>query len=198
MAEDVAARRASDRALTLRACAGERDAQLAIFHGHRDRVHLIAYRLLGSNRDVDDIVQDSFLALFRALPSFRGDAQLGTFVDRITTRVVYRYLEAGLPRRHLSVVVPPSEELGPAPEARLEAREAMRRLYAILDRLAPIYRVAFALHVIDGRPMAEVASMMGATVIATKLRVFRARRMVDSRARLDPMLAPWVENGRSR
>ena len=56
------------------------------------------------------------------------------------------------------------------------AREGVRRLYAALDRLPPRARVAFALHEIEGRSMAEVATLTGASVTATKLRVWRARR----------------------
>jgi DNA-directed RNA polymerase specialized sigma24 family protein len=71
----------------------------------------------------------------------------------------------------------------------------MRRLYAMLDRIEPHYRIAYTLHVVDGRPMKEVASAMGCSTIAAKNRVWRARGMVHARALRDPVLAEFLPKG---
>ena len=73
------------------------------------------------------------------------------------------------------------------------AREAARRAYALLDRLELNKRVAFSLHVIDGRPLAEVARVMDASLVATKVRVWRARREMERRADRDPVLKNFLE-----
>jgi DNA-directed RNA polymerase specialized sigma24 family protein len=65
----------------------------------------------------------------------------------------------------------------------------------VLDGLSPGARVAFTLHEIDGRSMAEVAEVVGATVTATKLRVWRARRAVEAAAAADPVLREFVSEG---
>ena len=62
-------------------------------------------------------------------------------------------------------------------------REAARRLYAALDRIEVKQRIAFALAVIDGRPLAEVAELTDSTMFAVKTRVWRARRELMRRAR---------------
>jgi RNA polymerase sigma-70 factor (ECF subfamily) len=77
-------------------------------------------------------------------------------------------------------------------EQRVIAREAARRLYAELEKMDPVQRVAFTLHVVDGRPLSEVAEIMEATLVATKTRVWRARRAIEKRARRDPALASFV------
>jgi RNA polymerase sigma-70 factor (ECF subfamily) len=72
------------------------------------------------------------------------------------------------------------------------AREAARRLYSELDRIEPVQRLAFTLHAVDGRPLEEVADLMGATLVATKSRVWRARQALEKRARRDPLLGRFV------
>ena len=76
------------------------------------------------------------------------------------------------------------------------AREGLRRLYRILERLDAKQRIAFTLCAIDGRPQQEVASLMSASLVATKARIWRARREVDRLARLDPLLASLVADSR--
>jgi DNA-directed RNA polymerase specialized sigma24 family protein len=70
-----------------------------------------------------------------------------------------------------------------APERRI-----LERIYHHLSALSPKNRIAFVLHVVDERPIAEVAALMGATQAATKSRVFLARRQLVRRAGRDPML----------
>ena len=80
---------------------------------------------------------------------------------------------------------PEAVEAGDEPAAVL-AKDGVRRLYQVLDRLPPASRIAFALYEIDGRSMAEVAEVTGASVTATKLRVWRARRTLEAAAARDP------------
>jgi DNA-directed RNA polymerase specialized sigma24 family protein len=75
-------------------------------------------------------------------------------------------------------------------------REAVRRLYLLLDAVPAASRAAFLLHVVDGRSLAEVAEMTGTTTIATKLRVWRTRQRIEVAALRDPLLAPFVDRRR--
>jgi DNA-directed RNA polymerase specialized sigma24 family protein len=59
--------------------------------------------------------------------------------------------------------------------------------------IAPKMRIAFTLHELEGHPLAEVAELMEATVVATKTRVFRARQRIDAAARKDPVLKSFVQ-----
>ena len=76
----------------------------------------------------------------------------------------------------------------------VRARMAMVRLYRALDRLDPTMRVAFALAVIDGRPLAEVAELTGASLSAVKTQVWRARNALDKRAAADVVLSEYIED----
>ncbi len=80
----------------------------------------------------------------------------------------------------------------PSAWQQLALRDAVRRLYQALERVDPAQRVAFALVVIDGRPVAEVAELTGTSRVAVKTRVWRARRALMVRAKRDPVLASYL------
>jgi DNA-directed RNA polymerase specialized sigma24 family protein len=90
-----------------------------------------------------------------------------------------------------------TEAAGPCPEESALIKEAARRLYAELDAMDPTLRLALTLHVIDDRPVAEVARMMDASVVATKTRVWRARRHLEKCAERDPSLAAFLSSSAS-
>jgi RNA polymerase sigma factor (sigma-70 family) len=79
-----------------------------------------------------------------------------------------------------------------SPEERAVRREAVRRLYAELERLEPSQRLAFTLTAVEGRTSREVAELMESTVTTAKLRAWRARRTLEGRARKDPLLSEFL------
>lgn len=184
--------RESDRELARRAAAGDRRAQHDVFAQQKASVHRALFRILGSNRDVEDLVQDAFIAIFRALPSYRGDSALTRWCLTITTRVAFAYISR---RKPASVDLALVEEILPGGldvQRQVHAREAARRLYAALDRIEPKQRIAFALAKIDGRTLEEVAEMTESSLFAVKTRVWRARKTLYARAKKDPVLAPYL------
>ncbi len=185
---------ADDTALVARCLAGERSAERELFRRERGRVHATLYRVLGANRDLEDLVQEAFLEVFRSLGGFRGESRLSTWIDRITVRVAYRYLSRRKPAAVSLEALPELDVAAPGAEVdgRAAAREGVRRLYAALAELTPRARVAFALHVIEGRPIAEVAKLTDSAVVATKVRIWRARRELERRAAADFVLAEFL------
>ena len=184
--------RAEELELAQRCSAGDREAQREFFLRQRAQVHRTLYRVLGTNRQVEDLIQETFIAAFGALPSFRGESSLATWVDTIAARVIYRHLaRRAPPPPHLQALHTPQADI-PDPERELLAREALRRLYSVLDRIEPAHRIAYTLHVIDGRPMKEVARITRTTRMAVKNRVWRARRSLHARALRDPLLSELV------
>ena len=178
-----------DRCLT-----GEPAATRELFRRHRNRVHACLYRVLGGNADMDDLLQEAFLQVFQSLRSWRAEASLATWIDRVAVRVAYRYLT----QRGRRVVTAPmsDDDAAPADEItgarRQFARDGVKRLYDVLGDLSPAARLAFTLHEIDGRPLAEVAELVGSSVTATKLRVWRARKRVEGAAAADPVLREFL------
>jgi RNA polymerase sigma-70 factor (ECF subfamily) len=185
-------RAADDLTLARRCVAGDRAAQRELFDREKRRVHAALYRILGSNAMMEDLVQEAFLEIFRSLANFRGEATLGTWVDRCTVRVAFAYLTRKRPRVAQLELVPEVPANDASAEQRVMMREAARRLYAELDRIEPVQRLAFTLHAIDGRSLEEVAQLMDATLVATKARVWRARQALEKRARKDALLASFL------
>ena len=187
------AARGHDLALAQRAAEGDRSAQRELFHAQKSSVHHTLYRILGANRDIEDLIQDAFLEIFRALPSFRGDSSLSRWCQTIATRQAYLSIERRKPTA-VDLEVVENEVVDRDPDAHRVAlaRQAAKRLYAALDRLDPKMRIAFALNVIDGLSLAEVAELTESSLVATKTRVWRARRELMKRAQKDPILASYL------
>ena len=181
-----------DRELAARCVGGDRAAQRRLFEREKRQVYATLYRILGSNQSLDDLLQDVFLAVFRGLHTFRGESSLSTWIDRCAVRTAFGYIRNKRGRNHLELVPETIAADDPSAERRALAREATRRLYETLERLDPKHRMAFILHAIDGRPVAEVAELMEATVVATKARIWRSRRYVEKRAKVDPVLADYL------
>jgi RNA polymerase sigma-70 factor (ECF subfamily) len=189
----ASAAREHDLELARRAASGERPAQRALFLEQRANVHRALFRILGSNRELEDLLQDAFFEIFRALPSFRGDSTLGRWCQTIAVRVAYLTISR---RRAPAVDLALVEEVVASDvdlQRHVLMREATRRLYAALDRIEAKQRIAFALAVIDGKPLAEVAELTDTSVFAVKTRVWRARRELMKRASKDPVLSAYLD-----
>lgn len=183
----------TDLVLVDRCKDGEQAATRELFRQYQGRVHGTLYRILGANRDIDDLMQDSFIQIFRSLHNFRGESKLSTWIDRITVRVAYRYI-GKKPKELVPVAELELDALAPAPSQQVFSREGVRRLYRALAELPPAARIAFALHEIDGRSVAEVAEIVGAAKSTTKLRIWRARRSLFKLAAKDPFLAELLSD----
>jgi RNA polymerase sigma-70 factor (ECF subfamily) len=182
----------ADRQLAARCAAGDRLAQRELFAQVRRAMHAVMYRILGSNRDLEDLLQDAFIGVFRSIHSYRGESALSTWCCTIATRTTWAHLARRRPATtHLELADEPADH-GPSAARVVEARAALRQLYAILDKLDPAQRISFTLAVIDGRALAEVGALTGASVVAVKTRVWRARREIERRAAREPALLDYV------
>lgn len=185
--------REHDLALAQRAAGGDRVAQRELFQAFKTGVHHTLYRILGNNRDLEDLIQDAFLEIFRSLKGYRGDSTLSRWCQTIATRSAYLYIGKRKPASVDLAIVEDTVANDHDTRRHAMVREAARRLYAALDRIEAKQRIAFALAVIDGLPLAEVAQLTDSTVFSVKTRVWRARKQLFARAAKDPVLAPYLD-----
>ena len=183
--------REHDVALAQRAGGGDRVAQKELFHAQKQGVHHALFRVLGSNRELEDLLQDSFVAIFRALPSFRGESSLARWCQTIAMRTAFATIAKRRPAL-LELVEEQVADATPDVQRVMRARDAVRRLYGALDKIEAKQRIAYALFAIDGRTLAEVAELTDSTVLAVKTRVWRARRELMRRARKDEVLTEYL------
>jgi RNA polymerase sigma-70 factor (ECF subfamily) len=161
-----------------------------VFRRHADTVYRLAHRLLGSGADADDVVQETFIEVFRSIHRYRGEASLSSWLHRIAVRTAGHHrkrIRRHAPRLHL--VPKAGEERDPETDA--DGRRVTARVEALLDRLAESRRAVFVLHEVEGYSLPETAALLGISVTAAKKRVWRARRDLERLARTDPMLASF-------
>lgn len=167
--------RASDP-LVVRCLEGDAGAFRAVVDRHGRAVKGTLVRILGPRRDLDDLVQQVFLELVVALPRFREDSSLATFVTAIAANVARHAMR----RRRAPVEHGPDDRVsGEDPEARASARERLDRTFRLLARLGADKRIAFVLCVVEGRDVREVARALHAEPATIRARIAAARRDLE-------------------
>ena len=181
----------SDEALAARAAAGDDSAFETIVSRYQARVFRLACRLT-SDTEAPDVLQETFLQVYRHLSSFRGESQFGTWVYRIATNaaLMHRRATARRPAEPLDLYLPRFDADGThaATPAELQVVSQTdelldRRLLAGkaregIARLPDVYREAFVLRDLEDVPTAEVAQALGIEPAAVRQRVHRARLML--------------------
>lgn len=173
-------------------CAREPAAVAAMFKEYCGTVERIISRLVGATTDLEDLVQTTFVEAMRAIGRYRGEASFKTWITSIAVHVAQHHLRAGHLRRHAPLELVPEAHVAtssPNLEAQIDERRLSARLYALLDKIPARQRVALLLFTIDGRPVEEVAALMGASQTTTRSRVFFARRALRTLIAADPDLS---------
>ncbi|MEJ7601911.1 MAG: RNA polymerase sigma factor [Kofleriaceae bacterium] len=167
-----------DDELIRRVVAGERSAFEEIYRRHADHVFALLTRLVGPDREREDLLQDVFIRLHPALSRFRGDCSLGTLVFRIATRVAMDRLRHLRRARTELVDFDLEDEIDPAatPAEVTERVEQLTEALAQLAQLAPKLRIAFVLREVMGMSYQEVARIADTNAAAARMRVALARR----------------------
>ena len=155
-------------------------------------------RLVGRRSEVEDLLQNTFIAALRAFPRFRGEASVRSWLTRIAIAVFHDHLRRPEIRRRAQMVLI-SESHGIADplqvDRQTDTRRGLSRLSVHLEAIAPKKRIAFVLHVVEGYPIEEVAMLTKATRTATKSRIFWARRELLRRVRRDLLLRDLLAEG---
>jgi RNA polymerase sigma-70 factor (ECF subfamily) len=173
-----------DAALIAAARRGDGSAFARLFRRHADGVRTRLTRLVGPVAERDDLVQKVFIAFHRALPTYRSEGSVSTYLHRIAVNAAYDYLR-GRRRRPDADGSPDAEELfepgSPALEDQVAARADLARLLELLDQLTPKKRIAFVLVAVEGCSLAEAAALVGAAEDTVKQRALHARREILAR-----------------
>lgn len=170
--------RAREQELISRAQKGDRAAFAALLREHQDEVYTLARRLVGDPHLASDVAQEALIRAWRALPRFRGDARLSTWLYRITVNTAWTHKKRAVRHQsssiddHLEVAAPMGAD---HPEIAGEILELRGRLRVALDGLPDAQREVVVLKDIYGWSHVEIAETMGISVTAAKVRLHRAR-----------------------
>jgi RNA polymerase sigma-70 factor, ECF subfamily len=179
----------SDADLLAAHVAGDREAFGVLFTRHRDRLWAVALRTMGNPDDAADGLQDGMVAAYRRAASFRGEAQVTTWLHRVVVNACLDRLRAAKVRR-AEALPDDLEEYGdrgslqtatggagvPVDPADVAVADDRRR--EVLEALATLpeeQRAALVLVDMEGYPVAEAAEMLGCAVGTVKSRCSRGR-----------------------
>lgn len=177
---------------------GDTQAFEELVRRYSGRLLRAARRILPSEEDARDALQDAFVAAFRSLGNFEATARLSTWLHRIVVnaslmklrtrrRKPEEAIEEYLPRfaedGHQS---PPSTPWNESAEAMVEREELRRLVRDSIERLPESYRTVLVLRDLEELSTEETAAMLGASPNAVKIRLHRARQAL--RGLLDPQM----------
>ena len=166
-----------DAELVHRARAGDRWAEEMIYRRHVGRLTRIAARLLRHGADVEDVVQETFLAAYADLGALREPSRLGPWLARSMVHRCHKRFRRRKVRRLLGLETGRDEPLeaqakaGTSPELRAE----LALLDRALERLGDAERICWVLRVLEGHALADVAAVAGCSLATAKRRVARAQ-----------------------
>lgn len=163
-----------DARLVERCAAGDDSAFDQIVLRYQDRVARLAYRLLGWQGDAEDVVQEVFLAAFKGLKRFRGNAQLSTWLTRITINKCHSYRRRNWRWwRRLEMTDDLIEPRGS--DAAVLDRERFEQIREAIQRLPMKYREVVVLTYLEGMSGEAVAETLGIRRGTVDVRLHRAR-----------------------
>ncbi len=187
---------AEEATLVEQAKAGDVNAFAELVRMTQAEVYTLAYRLTGNDDDARDVAQDAYLRAFRGLKRFRGDARFSTWMYRITANCASTHLSRRSKAGHDELTdddAMADDRPESNPEGMAEAGALRDRMTAALSELAPSLRAVVVLRDVYDLPHEAIASELGITEAAAKVRLHRARRKL--RERLFPM--PGEEKARA-
>jgi RNA polymerase sigma-70 factor, ECF subfamily len=165
-------RETNDIHLVLAAQRGDLIAFELLVRRYGTPAYRIALRILGNPTDAEDVLQDSLLRAWQALPELRDRRFFSTWLYRIVTN---RCLNAIRSRRATEVLPDEIEDETRRPNHVTEARTQLETLGRAIMRLTPEQRVPFVLRELEGFSYEEIAEVLGTTVPGVKGRLHRAR-----------------------
>lgn len=181
-----------DEGLLRRAATGDPAAFREIFLRHRADVARLVFRMLHAPSDLEDVVQEVFVQVYRSLKDFRGQSKFSTWLHRVTVNVVLMHRRSARSRPVLAEEAPSdfvADERQPLPDEDAERCERMRAFQRLLGRLADKKRIVFVLHELEGMSPSEIAEIVAAPVLTVRTRLFYARRELEEMLGEEPTLA---------
>ncbi len=153
------------------------------YRAHARYVGGVAYRLLGRDDEVDDVVQEVFVELVRSWARVRDPAALRGWLATVTTRVVAKKLGRRRTQRFFGVggPLPADYERVASAGATIEERALLAQVYRELDRLPAAERVAWTLRHVEGLRLEECAVRCECSLATVKRRIRAGHTRLASR-----------------
>ncbi|MCB5184802.1 RNA polymerase sigma factor RpoE [Methylobacillus gramineus] len=182
-----------DQQLVERAQGGDKRAFGLLVDKYQRKLGRLLSRLIRDPAEVEDVVQESFIKAYRALPSFRGDSAFYTWLYRIGINTAKNYLVAmgRRPQATGDIEIEDAENFEDGnelrtmdtPETELMGKEIARTVNDTVAALPEELRTAITLREIEGLSYEEIATMMDCPIGTVRSRIFRARETIAQKLR---------------
>jgi RNA polymerase sigma-70 factor, ECF subfamily len=169
---------------------------------YQGKIYRHLRKMVNDPLQAEDLLQETFLNVYRGLSGFTGAASFSTWLFRIATNSALMYLRRERPETveyddKISMEsqdsIAPSPELVATPLERLLSMEGKAKIEEAIDQLPVIYRSVIVLRDVEGFSLEEVSTILGASVPAIKSRLHRARNIVRG-----TLTSYYKEKGSSR
>ena len=181
--------RAHERAQVQHVVAGDADALRSLVVEYHPLAYNLAYKVLGERGDAEEVVQDAFIKIHRALPQFRGESSLKTWILRIVLRLSlnrrrnrarsawYRLgLNQGVAGEDAEYLPQLAREMTPTPESECISNETRRIVLEMVDELPDALREALILNSFEELSYDEIARVLQVPVGTVSSRIHSARK----------------------
>ena len=172
--------------LVLSSKKGDQDAFAQLVQQHQRRVFNLAFRMLQQYEEANEVTQETFLAAWQGLPSFRGDAQFSTWLYRIAYNCALKQLEQRKRDKALQVVVQAEQIVASIGQeqrvdAALETHARQTMVQEQLSQLPAKYRIVLILRHLQEMTYEEMAQILTMPIGTIKTHLFRARNLLKER-----------------
>jgi RNA polymerase sigma-70 factor (ECF subfamily) len=182
----------TDEELVARSIRGDADSFNQLILRWERPIYALAYRTIGREEDARDLVQETFLRAFRALPGFRGQAKFSSWLYRIALNLCRDWIRRerrtpvvqapeGVDVLDMAATVEPSESIDDV----VAKRDTVRVVEALMARLPEEQRTAIILKEYHGLTFQEIADLVGCPLSTVKTRLYQGltvlRRELASR-----------------
>jgi RNA polymerase sigma-70 factor (ECF subfamily) len=192
----VPSAREVDHELVLRAQRGDKRAFGLLVDKYQRKLGRLLSRMIRDQSEIEDVVQESFIKAYRALPNFRGDSAFYTWLYRIGINTAKNYLVSlgRRPTANIGVEIEDAENFEggdelrttETPETSMMTKQIAQTVNDTIESLPEDLRTAITLREIDGLSYEEIASVMNCPIGTVRSRIFRARETIS--LQLKPLL----------
>ncbi len=166
-----------EQTLVEQAQSGDANAFAELVTQHGRMIYNLCLRTLENPHEAEDVAQETFLRAWKALPRFRAQSRLSTWLYRIATNLCYNrlpHLQRELSALNADEVVDlPDERQGV--EAQIVSAESVAVVDSAVKQLPESYRLLIILRHMQGLSYAEIADVTGMPLSSVKTGIFRAR-----------------------
>ncbi len=186
----------SDKEIVERFNSGDNSVFSVLADRYLNKAYQIAYGILGNKQDAEEVSQDVFVRIYKALTKFRGDAEFSTWMYRIAVNLAknkYRWNKSRGSKKNISIQASLGNDEdsfsledrisdeSPLPDEKVELSEFEQNIMDEIEELPELYREALILRNVEEMSYEDIAKVLGCKLGTIKSRIARAREELKSR-----------------